>query len=138
MFRAIFFIAWSKTPANMQNRWIMTHKIVTCILFLSLLLSCESKNTASVNSQSQDGNSKISVSGTKNFGDPWQTTIKIKAYNQEQQVVTEIYASDLNDKNVLFNWTDNNHCSITINQQDDTHRTFVVQTSEDKISLREE
>jgi hypothetical protein len=107
------------------------------ILIISIFFSCESKNKATVNSQSADGNSKISVSGTKSFGDPWQTTIKINAYSQEQQVVTEIYAADMNDKNVLFNWLDNNHCNITIEQQDDTKRIFAVEIAEDRISLVE-
>jgi hypothetical protein len=123
----------------MKNKLRTMYKIIPGILLLmSALLSCDSKNTAVVNSQSPDANSKIMVSGTKNFGDPWQTTIKISGYKQEHQVVTEIYASDLNDKNVLFNWSDNNHCRITFQQQDDTKRIFAVEVTEEKISLKEE
>jgi hypothetical protein len=123
----------------MKNKLRTMYKILPGILVLmSSLLSCNSKNTAMVSSQSPDANAKIVVSGTKNFGDPWQTTIKINGYKQEHQVVTEIYATDLNDKNVLFNWSDNNHCSITIQQQDDTQRRFAVEVTEEKISLKEE
>lgn len=111
---------------------------VLLILINSFISGCDSKNTAAVTSQSPDGNSKIFVNGTKSFGDPWQTTIKISAFKQEQQVVTEIYATDLNDSIVTFNWTDNTHCSIRIQQQDDTHRMFLVEATEEKILLREE
>ncbi|HXA02876.1 MAG TPA: hypothetical protein VNW99_12855 [Cytophagaceae bacterium] len=96
------------------------------------------KETTELSSGSSDGNCTITISGTKNFGDPWQTTITINAFKQKQQVVTEIYADGLTDKNIKFNWIDNNHCIITISQQDDTKRTFVVEATEQKIILREQ
>jgi hypothetical protein len=111
--------------------------ILTGILLMSLF-SCGMKETAEISSDSPDGNSTINITGSKNFGDPWQTTIKIKAFKQEQQVVTEIYADALSDKNIKFNWIDNNHCIITIKQQDDTQRAFSVEATEEKITLREQ
>lgn len=104
---------------------------------MTLLFSCQMSESIELSSDSPDGKSKITISGTKNFGDPWQTTIKINAYKQEQQVTTEIYAKSLNDKNIKFNWADNNHCIVTIKQQDDTERAFGVEATEQKISLSE-
>jgi hypothetical protein len=122
----------------MKKFILLTNKIIAGMLLTILLFSCAMKKTAELSSASPDGNSTITISGTKNFGDPWQAAIKINAFKQDRQVSTEIYADDLNEKNIKFNWTDNNHCIITINQQDDTKRTFVVEASEDKIGLMEQ
>jgi hypothetical protein len=122
----------------MKKIILLTSKIIAAMLLTMFLFSCGMKETAELSSDSPDGKCTITITGTKNFGDPWQTSIKINAFKQEQQVVTEIYADGLNEKNIKFTWTNNNHCFITINQQDDTQRTFSVEATAEKIILREE
>jgi hypothetical protein len=116
---------------------LLTYKASAVFLLTILFFACGMKETAQTSSTSPDGNSTITISGTKNFGDPWQAAIKINAFKQEQQVTTEIYADGLSEKNIKFNWFDSNHCIITISQQDNTTRTFGVDVSEQKIGLKE-
>jgi len=109
------------------------------IFVIVLLAACGSKKSGEIVSKSADGNAQITVSGTKNsFVDPWQTTIKISGYNNSSEAQTEIYAGDLNNDNIIFQWENNNVCKVTIKQQDNTSRTFVAEMQPDKLELHEE
>jgi hypothetical protein len=109
------------------------------LLPLMILAGCGSKNSTEMSSPSPDGKVTIFVNGTKpSFGDPWQAKIKIKTPSNEKEVVTEIFAGELNKETVKFTWEDTDRCTIVFFQQDNTERKMVVQADSTQINLHEE
>ena len=95
-------------------------------LFLILLItSCESKK-AELKSQSPDGNVLITVSGSKSSMEPWDLTIEIKNGDESKKMQTELYADELNGSNVLFSWTDDRTCALTLIHQDGESRLVEI------------
>ena len=114
-------------------------KSIIFVFVITLLSACSSKKSEEIVSKSADGNAQVTVSGTKNnFADPWQTDIKISGYNDSATAQTEIFAGDLNKENITFQWENNNACKVTIKQQDNTSRIFVVDIEPGKLELHEE
>ncbi len=104
-----------------------------------LLFACSAKKSEELSSKSPDGKAEVKISGTKNsFADPWQTTIKISGYGNNNEVQTEIFAGNLDKETVSFNWESNNACKVVVKQQDNTVRTFVTDIQPDKLELHEE
>lgn len=115
----------------LKNLWILLPLIV--------LSACGSKTSQELSSKSPDGQTTIFVNGNKpSFGDPWHATIKIKTSTNEKEIVTEIFASELNNENVKFTWEANDKCRLVFSQQDDTQRSMFIEADAEKINLREE
>jgi hypothetical protein len=109
------------------------------ILSFLILAACGSKDAKEISFKSADGKTTIFINGKKpSFGDPWQTQIKIKTLNDEQELVTEIFASELNEENVKLNWESNEKCKLVFSQQDDTQRNFLIEADTTHIRLVEE
>jgi ABC-type oligopeptide transport system substrate-binding subunit len=114
-------------------------KSLWLLLPIMILASCGSKTSTEMSSSSPDGKVTIFVNGTKpSFGDPWQAKIKIKTSTDEKEVITEIFAGELNNENVKFSWETNDRCRIVFSQQDDTERKMVIQADSTQINLHEE
>jgi hypothetical protein len=108
------------------------------MLFASIMLSCGSKKTEEVTSESSDKQNKIKIWGNRGTSfDPFQASIVVNGYSQSDTLMTEIYAKELNNETISFSWADNNSCTITFTQQDDSKRNMNVTFSQDGNSLRE-
>jgi hypothetical protein len=115
----------------LRNLWVL--------LPLLVLPSCESKTSQEIISRSPDGLTTIFINGSKpSFGDPWQAKIKIKTSADEKEMITEIYASELNNETVNLKWEANDKCRIVFSQQDDTKRNLMIEADSAKINLQEE
>jgi len=97
------------------------------------------KTSSKVEHTSPNGKVKLTVEGTRSSSmDPWQVALKVKAYEfKEDQLSFEIYASDLNAETVLFNWNDEQHCTIGFKQTDNTERKFSLTVSQEHLELKE-
>jgi hypothetical protein len=108
------------------------------ILCSGIILSCGSNKTQEITSESSDKQNKIKIWGNRGTSfDPFQASIVVNGYNQSDTLMTEIYAKELNNETINFSWTDNNNCTITFIQQDDSKRIMNVTFSQDDNSLRE-
>ncbi len=114
----------------------------TVNLFIVILLlgfwGC-GKTSATIENTSPNGKVKLFVAGNRSTSlDSWQVDLKVKAYSfKEDQLSFEIYASDLNAENVLFNWSDEEHCTIIFKQTDDTERKFSLSVSPEHLEMKE-
>jgi hypothetical protein len=112
------------------------------ILFLIMTFAaCGSKTSTEMSSKSPEGQTIISINGNKpSFGDPWNAVIKIKTSSDQKELVTEIFASELNSENVKFIWEANDRCRVTFIQQDDTKKNLLVEADSSHITyaLQEE
>jgi len=95
------------------------------LIFCFLLSSCETKKSE-IQSVSPDGMASITVSGTKSFMEPWKLVIEIKAGEKSNKMETELYADEINKNNILFNWTDNKTCVLTLVHQDGESRMVEI------------
>ncbi|HVD99371.1 MAG TPA: hypothetical protein VNB90_14275 [Cytophagaceae bacterium] len=116
-----------------------TLSISLCILLVTgFLFSCSGTKTQELISKSSDQKAQIKVSGFRAIAfDPFQATIIIDGFGQSDTLVTEIYAKDLSNETVKFDWVDEANCTLSFVQQDDSKRTMQVRFSEDGNSLRE-
>jgi hypothetical protein len=111
-------------------------------IYLVLLLfisSCKLNEEKIIANNSPDNHVKIELIGKKQMmGDPWKCELKVKAYDfQEGALIFEIYADDLNDKNVKFDWEDEEHCIISITQSDTEVRHFQLIANKNQVQLAE-
>ncbi len=97
------------------------------------------KTSSTVEHTSPNGKVKLTVLGNRSSSfDPWQVELKVKAYSfKEDQLSFEIYASDLNTGTVLFNWNDEEHCTIIFKLTDNTERKFSLTVSPEHLELKE-
>jgi hypothetical protein len=109
---------------------------LTCIL---LFASCNGKKEATVNNISPDKHVHITVSGTRPSAlDAWKVNIAVKAYDfKEGKLEFEIYADDLSDANVKFDWNDERNCIISITQRDGEQRRFHLIADANHVQLAE-
>ena len=112
------------------------------LLFATLLLcltSCNEKLTATLTKTSPDGKTKININGKKQVsGDSFHTTLTVKSGNiPEGSIIFEIFATDLNDKNVKFEWSDTHHALITFTQSDNENRVFSLLATETNVVVEE-
>ena len=116
-------------------------KLVSAIfLFIVLLLSsCNGKTTANVVNTSPNQKVITNVSATRSTSvDPWKVVLKVKAYTfKEGKLEFEIYANDITDQNVKFNWQDDKNCIITFEQREDKPRTFQLIADGGQLQLGE-
>lgn len=110
--------------------------LMAVILFLS---SCNGKTAALIENTSANGKVKIKISANRDTSlDPFKTEITVKAYDfKEGKLLLEVIASDLNNENVKFNWTDENNCLITIEETDKHVRSFQLIASPSQFQLAE-
>ena len=97
------------------------------------------KTSSTVEHTSPNGKVKLTVVGNRSTSlDSWQVELKVNAYEfKEDQLSFEIYASDLNSETVLFNWSDEQHCTIIFKQSDNTDRKFSLSVSPENLELKE-
>jgi hypothetical protein len=117
------------------------HKLLS-LLLLSVVVffsSCTGKTLAFVENTSANGKVKIKISAKRDTSlDPFKTEITVKAYDfKEGKLLLEVIASDLNNENVKFNWTDENDCLITIEETDKHLRSFQLIASPSQFQLAE-
>ena len=98
-----------------------------CLVSFGILSSCGATKTKELVSLSSDKSNTVKISGSRVTSlDPFKAQIIFNGYNQSDTLETEIYAKDLNDQTVLFNWTDNSMCTVTFIQQDDSKRSMGI------------
>ncbi len=119
----------------------MKNHLSSFIIFALVLMltACNGKTSATVENTSPNGKVKIRITAerTSTF-DPFKTEIKVIAYDfKEGKLIFEVMASDLNSKNVKFSWTDDSHCTITIEESDKGERKFQLIASESQVQLAE-
>ena len=109
------------------------------VILLLLLNSCNDKKTSLVTNISP--NKQVTTKVTANrFSsvDPWKIEIRVKAYDfKEGYLALEIYADDITDQNVKFDWKDDKNCLITIEQRDGEPRKFQLLTNANQVQLGE-
>ncbi|HWB63454.1 MAG TPA: hypothetical protein VG603_08090, partial [Chitinophagales bacterium] len=81
----------------------------------------------------------ITITGTRPTAvDAWKVLIAVKAYDfKEGRLQFEIYADDLTEQNVKFDWKDDRHCLITITQREGKPRSFQLIADSQQVQLGE-
>lgn len=121
-----------------MNYWIT--KMNCAVFFLLLILvSCGGKTETSLKKVSPNGKVNITVEAKRATAiESWKVDLKVKAYSfREGKLSFEIYAKDLTDENVSFDWKDDTHCTIIFKQQDNTERKFELIASAEQLQLAE-
>ena len=121
-----------------MNYWIT--KMNCAVFFLLLILvSCGGKTETSLKKVSPNGKVNITVEAKRATAiESWKVDLKVKAYSfREGKLAFEIYAKDLTDENVSFDWKDDTHCTIIFKQQDNTERKFELIASAEQLQLAE-
>lgn len=110
------------------------------LLLLLLLSACTETITEPVSTQSEDGAITLVTTGSRSSSlDPFQVTIHAtwpeKDYDNE--IKMEIYASELNEQTVIYDWITDRMVRIIFKLQDGTNRQFVFKASDSGVSLQE-
>lgn len=115
-----------------------TFKFLIPIFITLFLISCSEKKQ-SIENLSPDKSISITIAGKKpNALDPWILDFKIKAGEKSGSISTEFHASDLTAENITFNWLEPNFCEVTLTEQDDVKRNFLVRVDDEGIKLQEQ
>ena len=111
------------------------YKFIPFIAILFLLSSCGQPKTATLTKVSADGKTHVTITGKKDSAlDPFHTTMTVKSVDiPEGSLIFEVYADDLTDKNVRFDWSDADHAIITFTQSDGEKRVFSLAVSETNV-----
>ncbi len=99
----------------------MKVKIILISLFsLLFLVGCEEQSSKLFETKSSNGKISITVQGNRSSSfDPWKADIKMTIEGKDPvSSFVEVYADELNDKNVDFTWKSENECLITFTQRD--------------------
>ena len=108
-------------------------------ILITLLLSACSEKKQSIENLSPDKKITITIDGKKpNALDPWVLEFKIKAGDKSGSIATEFHASDLTAENITFNWLESDFCEVTLTEQDDVKRRFLVSVEAEGIKLQEQ
>ena len=92
------------------------------ILFLC---GCNAKKEGSVSSQSPDGAVTVSITAARDNGfDPFNVEMEAEGSGIKGNVTIEVFANEISSNTVNFLWEDNDKCTITFLQKDDTKRIF--------------
>ncbi|MFM9943926.1 MAG: hypothetical protein ACKVQB_01705 [Bacteroidia bacterium] len=113
--------------------------IFPIFIFFIALVSCGGKTVALIKKESPNGKVKITIEAKRVSSiESWKVDLKVKAFNfKEGKLEFEIYAEDLNDDSVTFDWKDEGHCIIIFKQQDNTERKFELLASSEQLQLAE-
>lgn len=107
-------------------------------IFLLFCLACSKKESEKITIVSPDRSVEVNIKGTKaSFADPFITDIEIKAFGNSETVSTEVYAEELSQENIEYEWRSNKNLRLSFHQQDDTQRSFLIHVDETGISLKE-
>jgi len=117
----------------------MKTKIVFLLAMLIALVSCGGKTETTLKKISPNGKVTITIDAKRATAiESWKVDLKVKAYSfKEGKLAFEIYAKDLNDDNVTFEWQDETHCKILFKQQDNSERQFELIASQEQLQLAE-
>lgn len=114
------------------------------LIFIPLLMllfgGCGGQKSAQLESVSPDGQTKLIIDFTRRDAmDAWAADMKVNAYSWKEGSlhVTELYMNDVSGGNVVFNWQDTHHCSITFKLNDNTVRKFELVASPNQLQLGE-
>ena len=108
-------------------------KILPILAILFMLTSCGSK-TAVLTKMSADGKTKVTVTGKKEALGPFHTVLTVKSGDiPEGSLLFDVYADDLTDANVRFDWSDAQHAIITFTERDNTQRLFQLSVSDTHV-----
>ncbi len=112
--------------------------LLPCFCLVISLTSCNTKMHAVVETTSPGNTVSVSVEGHRSMVfDPFTTHIRVSAFKQKGSIKFEITASDLTSENVFFKWSGENHCIITIQEENKGLRTFSLFADETRVSLSE-
>ena len=110
------------------------NKLIPVLAILFLLSSCGEPKTVTLIKTSSDGKTKVTITGKKEAMGPFNTVLTVKSGDiPEGSLIFEVYADDLNDKNVRFDWADAQHAVITFTQRDNTQRLFRLSVSDTQV-----
>jgi archaellum component FlaG (FlaF/FlaG flagellin family) len=94
-------------------------KKILLSLPLIFAIACDSVKSKELITSSADSSYQIKVSGIKPIAlDPFTAEIIINGNNRSDTLMTQIYASELNEETVRFTWSDSTNCLITFKQTD--------------------
>jgi hypothetical protein len=104
-----------------------------------LLTACNEKKTATLTNISPNKKVTTTVTASRtNTVDAWKIIINVNAYTfKDQKLNLELYADDINDQNVKFDWQDNSNCIITFQQREAKPRTFHLKADPNQLQLAE-
>ena len=101
--------------------------LILSLVIISLLSSCKSEVTETITSQSQDGEMVITVQGKRSTSlDPFHVDVVVEIHDKKIESFIEVYADEITKENVHFNWSDNRHCVVSIDQRDDTQASIPI------------
>ena len=115
----------------------MKSGLLLLVLFsTAIVTSCNQKTAAKLENTSPNQKVHTVVTGTRTTSvDPWTVVIDVKAYDfQKGYLKFEIYSDDLTDKNVQFDWKDDENCLITFQERDDK-RVFQLIANANQVQL---
>jgi hypothetical protein len=115
-----------------------TFKLFVAVLIALVISSCSEKKQT-IKNESPDKNISIVVEGTKpNSLDPWTLHFNIKSGDKTGSMTTEFHASELTPENVNFNWLEPDHCELTLTEQDDVKRVFLIRVDAEGFKMQEQ
>ena len=112
-------------------------KLIPFLALLFILTSCNEKNEVSLTKTSADGKTTVKVYGKRSSSlEPFKVTTTVKSGDiPEGSLIFEIFASDLNDSNVRFDWSDSRNAVITFTQKDGELKIFRLTISDTNVIL---
>ncbi len=101
--------------------------LILSLVLISLLSSCKNEVSETITSQSQDGEMVITVQGKRSTSlDPYHVDVIVEIHDKKIESFTEVYADKITKENVHFNWSDNRHCVVSIDQRDGTQASIPI------------
>ena len=112
-------------------------KIISVFAIVCLLVSCGQPKSVSLVKESADHKTKVTIIGKKDSSaDPFHVTMSVKSGDiPEGSLLFEVYADDISDKNIRFDWSDSQHAIITFTQSDGEVRIFSLAVSDTNVIL---
>lgn len=109
-----------------MKKWI---SIITVLVAITCLTSCEPKVSETITFKSQDENIKIEVYGERYTSvDPWRMTInQILADTVAGSATTEAFFDEPNEENVVIEWITPQKGIVKLIQKDGTINPTVVE-----------
>ncbi|MEY3416557.1 MAG: hypothetical protein RL711_408 [Bacteroidota bacterium] len=114
------------------------YSLLVSILIALFFTACSEKKQT-IQNFSPDKKISIVVEGKKpNALDPWVLDFKITAGDKKGSLSTEFHSSELTAENIKFNWLEADHCELTLTEQDDVKRIFLIRVDSDGIQMQEQ
>ncbi|HEY0261503.1 MAG TPA: hypothetical protein VGB95_00640 [Chitinophagales bacterium] len=112
-------------------------KTIYAMFILMLLASCGQKKIVLEN-ESPNKQVNVTLNAEKSGISPWQCEMKVKAYSfKEGSLKFEIYAEEMNNTTVRFDWKDDANCIISITETDGKARNFQLIASPNQVQMAE-